>query len=344
MNNKIIIIGMTIIVISIIIYIFKNFETILNYYQNKKDKKLIKYIRIGTFYIFIFILMGISINYILDIKENLEGYRFSVQNDKIFEEFDNLLIKENKFYKSAIETEYENQNYSNPYIPNGFKYVEGEWNSGFVIQDENGNQYVWIPCTNKEIEGVPLLSKKNFTQEPYISKDMCINENCENFIVSSLENGGFYVSRFEIGKENEKLVSKFGVNVCNNITKDEAETIIKNINVDIHCDLMNGYAYDTILSWILQNNKIELTRHNVNEKIISGTKSYNNIYDFCDNTMELTSESNYGTVIIRGFHLMNEDSERYNFGVNNLDRFSITEEERTFSDGTTIGFRTIIYK
>ena len=53
MNNKIIIIGMTIIVISIIIYIFKNFETILNYYQNKKDKKLIKYIRIGTFYIFI---------------------------------------------------------------------------------------------------------------------------------------------------------------------------------------------------------------------------------------------------------------------------------------------------
>lgn len=344
MNNGVIIIGITVLIIAILIYILKNSKTILKFYEEKKDRKILKIIRSIVIYSIIFILVLININFVLDIKENIEGYKFSIKNDKEFEKFDNLLIKENEFYKTAMAAEYDKQNYSQPYIPAGFSYVEGEWNSGYVIQDENGNQYVWIPCTNKDIEGIPVLSKSNFTQEPYISKDMCINENYEKFILSSLENGGFYVSRYEIGKENEKPVSKSGVEVWNNVSKNDAQNIIKNINLNMNCELMNGYAYDTILSWILQRNDVELTRHNINDKIMSGTKAYNNIYDFCDNTMEITTESNYGTVIIRGFHLIDENIDEYNIKVSNLDRFSIREEDKSFSAGTTIGFRTIIYK
>ena len=33
----------------------------------------------------------------------------------------------------------------NPYIPEGFEHIGGDVNSGFVIQDTFGNQFVWIP-------------------------------------------------------------------------------------------------------------------------------------------------------------------------------------------------------
>ena len=34
----------------------------------------------------------------------------------------------------------------NPYIPEGFEHVEGtEVDTGFVIEDKDGNQYVWVP-------------------------------------------------------------------------------------------------------------------------------------------------------------------------------------------------------
>ena len=37
-------------------------------------------------------------------------------------------------------------NYTNPPIPDGYKYVEGEWHNGFVIEKiSDGSQFVWIP-------------------------------------------------------------------------------------------------------------------------------------------------------------------------------------------------------
>ena len=41
----------------------------------------------------------------------------------------------------------------NPYIPEGFTHVEGtEVDTGFVIQDAGGNEYVWVPVEN----GIPV--------------------------------------------------------------------------------------------------------------------------------------------------------------------------------------------
>ena len=254
------------------------------------------------------------------------------------------ILEENEFYKTAIEKEYTNQTYNLPYIPEDFSYVKGEWNTGFVIQDSNGNQYVWVPCTNKENLEIPILQRKNFSEDAFISKEMCTNEKYKDFINSSLENGGFYISRFEIGNENGNPVSKKNVEVLTELKKEEAKEIINRIECEINCELANGYAYDTTLEWLLQNNKIEETNNNVKEPIISGKKSYNNIYDFFDNTLEITSETNYGTVIIRGAFLKEQNGETFGFSINNLDRISILEDENYFSDGTKLGFRTIIYK
>lgn len=286
-------------------------------------------------------------------KSNIEGNTDQSSQTNMNElNNDNILQEEFEYYNQSINKEYLNQSSTQPYIPTGFSYIEGEWNTGFVIQDENENQYVWVPCTNVENEDIVKLQRYNFTEDPFIDKDLCTNEEYEEFITSALENGGFYISRYEIGKEADNPVSKSGIEVWSKITKETATNIIDSMyknNNEIKCKLMNGYAYDTTLLWLMKTNELEITRHNIVENtfITTGTKSYNNIFDFVDNVMELTSEENYGTVIIRGFAFSSKLSEiasSYGVTISNYDRLSIYEDDDYFSDGTLLGFRTIIYK
>lgn len=339
MNSGIIIIGSSIVVISIMIYIIKNFDNILECYNKNKEKKIVKILLIIITILIILVFSKIIVENFNSTINGIKKYFYSIENDKKYQEYDNQIIKEYEIYENAISKKYENQKYKIPYIPEDFAYVEGEWNTGFVIQDEKGNQYVWVPCTNKENLEVPKLQRKNFSENSFISKDMCCNYEYEKFITSSLENGGFYISRFEIGNENGNPVSKKGAEVWTGVTKTEAQNIVKNMENNVNCQLMNGYAYDTTYLWLLKNNSIETISLDVKEKVISGTKSCNNIYDFADNIMEITTEENYGTVIIRGAFLKDQKREK-----NNFDRVSISESESYFSDGTKLGFRTIIYK
>ena len=342
MDAGIIKIGILIAVITLLIYLIKNFNTILNLYNSNKENKKIKFLIKLIGILIIIILLCVIIKYAKLTIKNLKWYMFSIENEKINEIYDEKIIEENEFYANAINREYLNQTYNKPYIPDGFSYVKGEWDTGFVIQDNFENQYVWVPCTNEKKSEIPLLSRKNFTETSWISKDMCNNEKYMEFINSSLENGGFYISRFEIGKENGNPVSKKGAEVWTELNKKEVYEIIKKLKYNnINCELINGYAYDTTLEWIMKNNEVELINNDIDQPIISGKKSYNNIYDIFDNTMELTSEINYGTIIVRGVFLKNEN---LNSSINNLDRVSIFENDNYFSEGTKLGFRTIIYK
>ena len=232
------------------------------------------------------------------------------ENDVVNEYNDKRIFDEWNIYRTAINKQYEKNIYEKPYIPEGFSYVEGAWNTGFVIQDEMQNQYVWVPCTNEENHEITKLERKNFSKEPFISKDICINEGCEKFISSTLENGGFYISRYEIGKENNLPVSKAGVKIFGNITREEAKQVVSkmNKNVNLQCELINGYAYDTTLSWLKTTNDIKVNEVDNKNDLKTGRFQYNNIYDFIDNILEITAESSYGTVIVRGFLFDMEES------------------------------------
>ena len=59
--------------------------------------------------------------------------------------------------------------------------------------------------------------------------------------------------------------------------------------------------------------------------------------------MEYTSENEYGAPIIRGFPFDEYHNEKENVIIN-FDRLSIKKDKNTFSAGTKIGIRTIIYK
>lgn len=340
MNFNFILICITIFFMSIIIYCLKNFEYLKKWFRRKFEKRIFKIIYI-IILILIFIILAFFIYKNIKISiNNIKSIKESKKADIMFSFYDKKIEEENNFYKDIISKDYDQNNCKNPYILEGFEYVEGQWNTGFVIQDENKNQYVWIPCSNKESENIVKLSKYNFEMPEFISKDLCVDIEYEEFIKSTLENGGFYISRFEIGNENENPVSKLGAKLWKDVTNFEAIEIANNMykNDNINCKLINGMAYDTALYWLKQNSNIDFSNivFNENLEVCAGRNMYNNIYDLLDNVFELTSEMSYDTVVIRG--ILNDETYK------NRNRYSIMKDENYFSDNNVLTFRTMIYK
>lgn len=135
--------------------------------------------------------------------------------------------------------------YNCPTIPNGFKSIETEnasweintdgsikgWNNGLVIEDEIGNQFVWIPVknTNDISRSDGYYNKK---QQQYLTNTKeadYVNSTVESKKVyeSIKKYQGFYIARYEAGIENQnnttiqdgsiKPLSKFNVHVWNGI-------------------------------------------------------------------------------------------------------------------------------
>ena len=241
-------------------------------------------------------------------------------------------------YKELMKMETNIENCKNPYIPDGFHYVEGNWDTGFVIADENENQFVWVPCTNKDNnEEIPILKKDIFSDDNVSYFSCYEQEDYEEFIISCLQNGGFYISRFEIGNIEGKPVSKFGAKIWTNVNWNEANSISNGMYDSINSRLINGYAIDAAISFVLNNtNKNKFTETTGT----SGTECYKNIYDLLDNMLEWTSEMKHGLVILRGtVWEIDEETNAYLYSLF-CERFANVPE----FTGEKLGFRTIIYR
>ena len=188
-----------------------------------------------------------------------------------------------------MSKEYD-ENFKTPYIFEGFDHVEGEWNTGFVIEDKDKNQFVWIPVYNVEKTDVVALAKKDFVIMPNIPKENCLDEECKKFIKSALENGGFYISRYEIGIDGENIVSKKGKKLLTNITKEETLEKIKNMykNEEFSCDLINGYAYDTTIKWLTLESQPQIADIDTSVYVLTGRNANKNVFDLFDNVFEYT--------------------------------------------------------
>ena len=130
-------------------------------------------------------------------------------------------------------------------IPAGFTVsnVEGEnlVSKGLVIVGSTGNEYVWIPCTTDE-NNTSKLHYKRITDEFPVENDpddnptlatkdeltlsgspiseyeasIGITQSIFNDIVTQIKNefksieknGGYYISRYEVGNENKIAVIK----------------------------------------------------------------------------------------------------------------------------------------
>lgn len=124
---------------------------------------------------------------------------------------------------------YENKD---PYIPSGFRYLEGTVDTGYVIQDSNlKNEFVWIPVRSVYEKAYVVARDKNgreigrseeiTIEESELSRtvngsgleytnwaeeegDINDKKSIAYFKHSVAENSGFYMGRYEMGMPGQK--------------------------------------------------------------------------------------------------------------------------------------------
>ena len=153
-------------------------------------------------------------------------------------------------------------------IPKGFTYKEGTKDTGLVIQDEKGNEFVWVPVTEKSTYAKDFGFKSNFNATSTNTKDDTLPNGIIDETADVVKYGGFYIGRYEAGvpenqtaidgksssTSNEKgvPVSKKGAIVWTNINytnaKASAESMISNEYVQT--GLLTGKAWDTTCHFI----------------------------------------------------------------------------------------------
>ncbi len=107
--------------------------------------------------------------------------------------------------------------YNDPPIPQGFRHVEGTWDTGLVIRDSYGNEFVWVPVGMLN-ETNPVSALKKYYKE-YPSDTKQTNEYMQ--IINSLEKyQGFYIARYEASLQGATQTSSQGINNTLQIVKN----------------------------------------------------------------------------------------------------------------------------
>lgn len=192
---------------------------------------------------------------------------------------------------------------TNPYIPEKFTHVEGTTvEDGFTIEDEYGNQYVWIPVESGK------LTRNRMLNSDYEET----NSTASALVNSAAKYYGFYIAKYEASEfelNGEKVAASMeGKIPWTNITYLDAAEYCNNSAIKFEYEgyntsILNSYAWDTILEWI----DLSVTNYssNTNYGNYSGTiyptgttetDKVKNICDLAGNVREWTTEINKPSV------------------------------------------------
>ena len=235
-------------------------------------------------------------------------------------------------------------------------------NKAVVGTDLLGNQYVWIPCTTDSTSSKLQYARTEWGVEEdgddnsraikdeltltdasvtYSNADTAngINADVSKEIVAQIkaekasvaQYGGYYIGRYEVGKNSDTAVVKYNQTPYASITWSTAYGLAKKIitNSEVNSYLCSSYAWDTAVNFIQNNStaknyatSIEGFNGNWNPQAVkdpSGnvikpagtsqqlntglTTQFCNIFDMGGNEAEFTTELNPGTsetVVLRG--------------------------------------------
>ena len=143
--------------------------------KNRRDKGITLVALVVTIVVLL-MLAAVSINMILGSngiinksKEAREKYAESSQND---------LIGMNNLTDEIEKTLMPLNDETSPYLPDStFKIVEGSISTGLVIEDGNGNQYVWVVVPRSLYNNTNYNSnndKKPISSEDYNNIEYCL--------------------------------------------------------------------------------------------------------------------------------------------------------------------------
>ncbi|MCR5186601.1 MAG: SUMF1/EgtB/PvdO family nonheme iron enzyme [Clostridia bacterium] len=188
---------------------------------------------------------------------------------------------------------------SNPYVPENFKVLKSRDgdispDDGFVVADENNNQYVWVPVESGNL-----------------ARDTAYEANYEDD-ASELTNSvskyyGFYVSRFEASRaeyDEEAAASVQGKMPWTEIDFNEAQNASRRVAEVLGYEgyttsLLSSYAWDTILNWVDKDADSKDFSQSTEFGNYSGTvvptgqtssDKVKNIYDLAGNVKEWSTE------------------------------------------------------
>ena len=266
-------------------------------------------------------------------------------------------------------------------IPEGYIVSENSdeniVNKGLVISDSRGNEYVWISCTvnsssNKlQYKRTEWGVEKDGTDNSRAIKDELtlkdidvtysktdtdngINEEISKEIVAQInaekesikKYGGYYIGRYEVGKDNKTAVIKAEQEPYVNIKWSKAYELAKGIGGGEGATtyLCSSYSWDTAINFIQnttgKNYATSIIGFNGNwksqevkdssgkvikpvntaQRLNTGlTTALCNIYDMGGNVGEFTTELNPGTsetVVLRGGDIYNYGPAGYRWDGN----------------------------
>ncbi len=232
------------------------------------------------------------------------------------------------------------QDYATPPIPEGYKHIGGQWNSGFIVERiSDGSQFVWIPVgildSNGTLDGVSFNEKfgrRNYMNDEFSESEYheVLTDELELQIKSVKKYSGFYISRYYISKNKEtgNPQSVKGempwIKIDFNEAKRVASTIEDKKVVKSHITF--GTEFDSVLEWFIQSKArtlSEITKDSTNwgnhwytknaprRLVETGSNEEwctNGIYDFAGNISEWTQEQ-----AENGLHCVTRGSDYYGF-------------------------------
>ena len=181
-----------------------------------------------------------------------------------------------------------------------FTATNGVYTPAQVASVENCTQEVTINTNYKELS---VFRAGNSATDS--TAQNATARNLEEFISTTLANGGYYIARFEASGTASKVTSKYDQTVLTNITQPNAAKAAREMYGEIKennklvyaSDLVNSYAWDTAIifiqtygtgadanSYASKNKSTLLTKTGIN------SDKYCNIWDMSGNACEWTTE------------------------------------------------------
>ena len=242
-------------------------------------------------------------------------------------------------------------------IPKGFTYVEGGLNTGTVIQDLLGNEFVWIPATaDNYVQDLTFPGSQP-------TGDDTLPSGITDETADVIKYGGFYISRYEAGTPDGTVttrtnsegvpVSKKDVVVWTKIyytnAKSSAEQMI--CNDYVQTGLLTEKAWDRTCHWledIVDISKSKSYGNYSNSAYPANVTGYGrvqktgysdgwmvkNIYDLAGNVYEWTNVICGSGRINRGGSIVN-DGDRWPVTFRNYSNIN--------SANSDLGFRIRLY-